>query len=43
MPGGRLAISFSKDFTATMTGPVARVCEGVIDPEIFEDEAVGRG
>jgi len=38
MPGGKLAISFSKDFTATMTGPVARVCEGIIDPEIFEEE-----
>ncbi len=36
MPGGELAISFSKNFTATMTGPVTRVCEGVMDPEIFE-------
>jgi diaminopimelate epimerase len=38
MPGGDLRISFSKNFTATMTGPVVRVCEGVIDPEIFEEE-----
>ena len=36
MPGGDLSIIFSADFTATMTGPVARVCEGAIDPEIFE-------
>lgn len=36
MPGGELAISFSKNLTATMTGPVTRVCEGVMDPEIFE-------
>lgn len=38
MPGGDLSISFSKNFAATMTGPVARVCEGAIDPEIFEEE-----
>ena len=36
MPGGDLAIRLSENFTATMTGPVGRVCEGVIDPEIFE-------
>jgi diaminopimelate epimerase len=36
MPGGELAISFSKNLTATMTGPVTRVCEGVMDPELFE-------
>ena len=38
MPGGKLDISFLKDFTATMTGPATRVCEGVMDPEIFEQE-----
>jgi diaminopimelate epimerase len=27
MPGGELAIKFSKGFSATMTGPVTRVCE----------------
>lgn len=36
MPGGNLALSFSKDFIATMTGPVTRVCEGKMDPEMFE-------
>ena len=36
MPGGTLAIRFSQDFAATMTGPVIRVCEGIMDPEMFE-------
>lgn len=36
MPGGNLAIKFSKDFAATMTGPVIRICEGVMDKEMFE-------
>lgn len=36
MPGGKLAIKFSKDFSATMTGPVTRICEGVMDKEMFE-------
>lgn len=38
MPGGSLAIRFAQNFAATMTGPVTRICEGVIDPEMFEDE-----
>jgi diaminopimelate epimerase len=36
MPGGKLAIKLSNDFTATMTGPVTRVCEGRMDMELFE-------
>lgn len=35
MPGGELTIRFSQDFVATMTGPVIRVCQGVMDPEMF--------
>jgi len=35
MPGGDLAIRFSQDFDATMTGPVTRVCQGVMDLEMF--------
>jgi len=35
MPGGQLSIQLSAEFTATMTGPVTRVCEGVMDPEMF--------
>jgi diaminopimelate epimerase len=37
MPGGELAIGVNDDFTATMTGPVTRVCEGFVDPEMFEE------
>jgi diaminopimelate epimerase len=35
MPGGNLSIRLSQTFAATMTGPVVRVCEGIIDPEMF--------
>ena len=36
MPGGQLKIQLSDDFVATMTGPVTRVCHGVISTEILE-------
>lgn len=35
MPGGRLSIEIGKDFDILMTGPVTKVAEGTIDPEIF--------
>ena len=35
MPGGKLSIEIRKDFDILMTGPVTRVAEGTIDPEIF--------
>jgi diaminopimelate epimerase len=35
MPGGDLNISFSDGFLATMTGPVTKVCEGVMMSEMF--------
>ena len=35
MPGGILDIQFDQDFRATMTGPVTKVCEGLVSPEIF--------
>lgn len=38
MPGGVLAIQFSEDFAATMSGPVTRVCEGTMDQEMFEEQ-----
>jgi diaminopimelate epimerase len=38
MPGGNLNILLSRTFAATMTGPVVRVCEGIIDSEMFEEE-----
>ncbi|MFC1859104.1 diaminopimelate epimerase [Thermodesulfobacteriota bacterium] len=36
MPGGVIQIFLSPDFSASMTGPVTRVSEGVIDEEMFE-------
>jgi diaminopimelate epimerase len=36
MPGGRIHIQFSNGFFATMTGPVTKVCEGVMAREMFE-------
>jgi diaminopimelate epimerase len=37
MPGGSLRIRLSDDFTATMSGPVVRVCSGTMDREMFEE------
>jgi diaminopimelate epimerase len=36
MPGGNLTIHINKDFSITLTGPVVRVAEGFLDPEIFQ-------
>jgi diaminopimelate epimerase len=35
MPGGEIGIEVESDFAVRMTGPVARVCEGTIHPEMF--------
>ncbi len=35
MPGGKLSIEVGKDFDILMTGPVTKVSEGVLSPEIF--------
>jgi len=35
MPGGTLHIAFRDGFHAVMTGPVTRVCSGIIDDEMF--------
>ena len=40
MPGGRIDISISKDFKILMTGPVTKVCEGTISPEMFRQTLV---
>jgi diaminopimelate epimerase len=37
MPGGQLSIHINKDFSITLTGPVTRVAEGVLDAEMFEN------
>lgn len=36
MPGGKLDISIKDHFFISMTGPVAKVCEGIISEEVFE-------
>jgi diaminopimelate epimerase len=36
MPGGRLDITLTEEFTATMRGSVQRICTGVMDSQIFE-------
>ena len=35
MPGGNLAIQIGKNFDILMTGPVTKVAEGTIAPEMF--------
>jgi diaminopimelate epimerase len=35
MPGGKLDIKVSDEFSVLMTGPVTRVCEGKLSQEIF--------
>jgi diaminopimelate epimerase len=37
MPGGQLAIHINKEFSVVLTGPVTRVAEGFLDPEMFEN------
>jgi len=39
MPGGRLDIQIDDAWRITMTGPVAKSCEGVISREVFEQPA----
>jgi diaminopimelate epimerase len=36
MPGGQLEIEIGPDFAIQMTGPVTRVGEGTLDPELFQ-------
>lgn len=35
MPGGTLQITVAEDYTVTLTGPITRVCQGIIDKESF--------
>jgi len=39
MPGGSLHIQFSRGFFAIMTGPVTKVCNGVIADEAFSQDS----
>jgi len=43
MPGGDLKISFHDGFHAIMTGPVTKVCEGVMNREMFDKALSGNG
>jgi diaminopimelate epimerase len=36
MQGGDIKINFSKGFFATMTGPVMKICDGIIADEMFK-------
>ncbi|MGA2093464.1 MAG: diaminopimelate epimerase [Sedimentisphaerales bacterium] len=36
MPGGKIGIAIGKDYSVRMTGPVAKVFEGVTSEEIFD-------
>ena len=36
MPGGRIDIRIDADFGITMTGPVTRVGDGDLHPELFD-------
>jgi diaminopimelate epimerase len=36
MPGGTLEIEIAEDFGITMTGPVIKVADGVLSPELFQ-------
>jgi len=36
MPGGSLDIEFKEGFWATMTGPVVRICAGIMDQKMFK-------
>jgi diaminopimelate epimerase len=35
MPGGKIDITVSEDFAISMTGPVTRIAEGNLSPELF--------
>jgi hypothetical protein len=40
MPGGKLSIRVGEDLFITLKGPVIRVGEGSIDPEIFQQKNI---
>jgi diaminopimelate epimerase len=37
MPGGNLRIQFNDGFFATMTGPVTKICDGIMTDEMFNE------
>jgi len=38
MPGGKIDITLSADFLASMSGSATKICEGIIHEEMFEEE-----
>jgi len=40
MPGGEIKITMTPDFSAVMQGPVAKICSGSIDREMFEGKVM---
>ena len=36
MPGGIIDIEISDDFSITMSGPVTKIAEGTLSPDMFE-------
>jgi diaminopimelate epimerase len=43
MPGGTIDIEIGTDFAIRMTGPVTKVCEGTIHPEMFAPSSADAG
>lgn len=41
MPGGQLDIQIREDYSVFMTGPVTRIAEGFLHPELFEQPEAG--
>ena len=36
MPGGKMEIHLTKDYLIRMTGPVVKIAEGIVSPDMFE-------
>jgi diaminopimelate epimerase len=36
MPGGTIDIKISEGFDVSMTGPVTKICDGTMDPDMFQ-------
>ncbi len=36
MPGGEIRIQFNDGFLAAMTGPVTKICDGIMSEEMFK-------
>jgi diaminopimelate epimerase len=43
VPGGTINIAIAQDWSVTMTGPVIKVCEGTVAPEVFSQQLLRGG